>query len=266
LVSVARAGALSLAASGAAGGVGAAAAHDATANESLVVGVEHDDEATVIVTHSDSAVENASVTVDVTAENVTYDGAGEYRTDDDGEVELPAPEENVTVAITAAADGATGATTVTLTAGETDDATGSFGQLVSSFVTDMLDAGGSDGGIGQAVSEFVTANNPGNAENAPADAGRPDDAGQPDDASPDGDDEDSEDDERGPPEHAGPGGDDEDGADDADDETDDADEDETDDDERRADGSDEEDDESDDGDGAPGNGNGAGNNGNGTDN
>ncbi|MFC4450838.1 hypothetical protein [Halorussus aquaticus] len=139
-----------------------------------------DDGATVSVTHNGTAVENASVTVGVTDDNTTYAGAGDYTTDASGTVSLPAPEENVTVEITAAKDNATGTATATLTASEGEK---SFGNLVSSFVHEMLNAGDDGGPIGQAVSEYVTENNPGNAaDKKPDDVGKPDDAGKPDHA------------------------------------------------------------------------------------
>ncbi|WP_137284326.1 hypothetical protein [Halorussus salinisoli] len=187
----------------AAAGMGSAAA-ETTANESLTVAVEQADDhsATVTVTQNDSTVENASVTVDTTDDNDTYAGAGDYETDENGTVYLPAPEENVTVAVTAEKDNATGAATATLTASAEDAEEGSFGDLVSSFVHEMLNAGDDGGPIGQAVSEFVTSNNPGNAsEKKPDHAGKPADAGNSGNATTEnGTDEGGS---QGPPEHAG---------------------------------------------------------------
>jgi hypothetical protein len=195
-----------------AGAVSSAAAN--TTGDSLGVAVEQADDgsATVTVTRNGSAVENANVTVGVTDDNVTYAGAGDYATDDNGTVELPEPAENVTVEVTAEDGNATGSTTAELTASEADEENGSFGQLVSSFVQEMLNAGDDGGPIGQAVSEYVTENNPGNAdENRPDDAGKPANASEsgdeskPDNAGPhDGDKNSTDDDDtQGPPENAG---------------------------------------------------------------
>ncbi|MFC6614861.1 hypothetical protein ACFQAS_07810 [Halopenitus salinus] len=199
-------------------------------------GVTVDDagnEPTVTVTENDSAVENATVNV-TTAEgqNVTYAGEGEYTTDENGTVGLPAAEENVTVEVTATAGNESVSTTVDLTAGDDDESAEDtpFGQLVREFIQQTDDR---DGGIGSAVSEFVTSNNPGNADDAPGNAG---DAPGNSDRANDG--------ERGPPAHAGPG-------DDADDESDDVDDDddaEEEEDETDTDDADEESDDADDGD------------------
>ena len=193
-------------------------------------GVTVDDagnEPTVTVTENDSTVENATVNV-TTAEgqNVTYAGEGEYTTDENGTVGLPAAEGNVTVEVTATAENESVSTTVDLTTGDDDESAEDtpFGQLVREFIQQTDDR---DGGIGSAVSEFVTSNNPGNADDAPGNAG--DTPGNSDRAN---------DGERGPPAHAGPG-------DDADDESDDADEEE---DETDTDDADEESDDADDGD------------------
>lgn len=73
-----------------------------------------DGTATVTVTHNDTAVSNASVNVTVLDDNVTYDGAGDYETDDNGTVDLPAPNETVNVSVAAEGDNMTGSTTATL--------------------------------------------------------------------------------------------------------------------------------------------------------
>lgn len=84
----------------------------------------------------------------------------------------------------------------TVSGGEETFSTGTeadiFGQRVSAFVHDLLSDEDREGGIGQAVSEFVTSNNPG------ADK-RPDHAGPPEDRGP----KDKADKEPGPPDHAG---------------------------------------------------------------
>ena len=54
----------------------------------------------------------------------------------------------------------------------TENETDAFGQQVSSFVANLLSGNTTDTGIGAAISEFVTANNPG-ADNRPDHAGPP---------------------------------------------------------------------------------------------
>ncbi|PSP84519.1 hypothetical protein BRC96_05185 [Halobacteriales archaeon QS_6_64_34] len=177
-------------------GPGAATvAADSAGNDALDVAVDQaDDEPTVTVTDNGTAVENATVSVDV-LDNGTYEGAGEdYTTDANGTVTLPEPEENVPVEVTATAGDATGSTTADLTvAGEAENER--FGQHVSSFVGSLLSSNATD--IGQQVAEFVTGNNPGNA---PEWAGPPaddDERGPPADAGPDSDDADDDDDSGG---------------------------------------------------------------------
>lgn len=191
------------------------------------------DDLTVAVTDgNDSAVANASVNVSVVDENKTYDGAGDHTTDENGTVELPAPEETVNVTVTAEKDGASTTATLEATEGEEeedeDDSNDAFGQDVQAYLQDLLNGNGADVPMGHHVAEFVTENNPGNA---PDHAGPKDDKDKPEHAGPDG--------ERGPPDHAGPdedrgGPDDEsdDGTEDVEteeDETDDDDSDDTDD-------------------------------------
>ena len=210
---------------------GAVAADSTDAAGNLSVGVaQDDDEVTVSVTRNDTGVTNASVLVE-TAGNGTYAGAGNDTTDDDGEAELPAPTENVTVDVTAEAGNDTATTTAELAAveeNETDEnGTDSFGQRVSAYVHALQDDENVTR-IGPLVAAFVTANTPGNA---PDHAGPPAHAGPPGDRSDDADSEtddegnetvdgSDEGDERGPPAHAGPPGDrgDDDGGDDAEEE------------------------------------------------
>ncbi|WP_066413156.1 DNA primase [Halorubrum aethiopicum] len=191
---------------------------DLDAPDGLEIDVsETDDEPVVTVTENDTAVENASVNVTTVDEenatneteddtNATYVGDGNYTTDENGTVELPAPEENVTVEVTATFENETATTTVDLTADDEADER-PFGQLVREFISNLEDR---DGGIGGAVSDFVTENNPGNA---PDHAGGPEDPDEADDD--DGNESDApgnapdhaggdEDGERGPPAHAGP--------------------------------------------------------------
>ncbi|WP_135827642.1 hypothetical protein [Halorussus halobius] len=176
-----------------------------TVGNDLGVAVENvgNDGATVTVTRNGSAVANASVTVEAAVDG-SYAGTGEYETGANGTVSLPDPDEDVTVEVIAATGNATGSTTTTLTAGDSDDAAGAFGQRVSSFVHEILGAGDDGGPLGHLVSEFATENNPGNASEK-----KPDHAGGPGAANETGDgNETGADDERGPPDHAGPDGDD----------------------------------------------------------
>lgn len=155
---------------------------------------------TVSVTDGNgSAVENATVNVTLDDENATYNGTGDYTTDENGTVELPAPEETVNVSVTAAKDNVTASTTATLEAAEEDDeeedgSNDAFGQDVQAYVHALMNGEGSDVPMGHHVAEFVTENNPGNA---PDHAGPKNDTGMPDHAGPD-------EDKRGPPDHAGP--------------------------------------------------------------
>jgi hypothetical protein len=206
-------------------GPGLAAAADSAGNtdagNTLAVGVSQADDgsATVSVTQNETGVENASVAVE-TADNTSYAGTGTYATDSDGTVGLPAPEQNVTVDVTATADNHTASTTAELTVASMNATNmtefDTFGLEVSAYVSDLLSDENRTGGIGPAVASFVTANNPGNA---PDHAGPPahvtgenesDDnethpserQGPPADIF--GDDENETDDRRGPPEDAGP--------------------------------------------------------------
>jgi len=150
-------------------GPGLAAAADSAGNtdagNTLAVGVSQADDgsATVSVTQNETGVGNASVVVE-TADNASYAGTGNYTTDDDGTVGLPAPEQNVTVDVTATADNHTATTTADLTvASENVTEFDTFGLEVSAYVSDLLSDENRTGGIGPAVASFVTANNPGNA-------------------------------------------------------------------------------------------------------
>lgn len=195
-------------------GAATSVAGNVAANDSLEVGVEDagNDGATVTVTRDESAVPNATVTVNVTDDNATYAGTGTYETDASGAVALPEPAENVTVAVTAAKGNLTGEATATLTTpGESEDDEKTFGDAVSSFVHRLLNGNG-DESVGQAVSAFVTSNNPGNADEK-----RPDHAGEPDAGTDEGESENAgshngtDDGSQGPPEHAGGESDAEDG-------------------------------------------------------
>ncbi|WP_411963654.1 hypothetical protein [Haloferax sp. YSMS24] len=192
----------------------------------LALSVEQVDNTSVVITVTDDGelLEEANVTV-----SGDYTDAGDYVTDENGTVNLSAPlQNNTTLEITAEHMGETVSKTVTLDGDvEEDDP---FGALVSSFVERLKQQAG-DGPMGQAVSDFVTENNPGKADEK-----RPDHAGKKDKG---------KDKQQGPPAHAGNGNDDADSTDDAT-----AEETTTD---------DEEDEEDDEGNNGKGNGNGNGN-------
>lgn len=142
------------------------AASATAANAPLVIGVTQDVGVTVTVTANDSGVANASVDVATVEANATYAGTGSHTTGPNGTVGLPSPNESVAVSITATEGNRTAETTTTLVG--TVDENESFGQQVSSLVHALQAS--TEGGIGEAVSNWVTANNPGNA---PAHAGGP---------------------------------------------------------------------------------------------
>ncbi len=208
-------------------GPGLAAAADSAGNtgagNTLAVGVSQADDgsATVSVTQNETGVENASVAVE-SADNTSYAGTGNYTTDSDGTVGLPAPEQNVTVDVTATADNHTATTTADLSvAPENVTEFDTFGLEVSAYVSDLLSDENRTGGIGPAVASFVTANNPGNAPDHAGPPAHVTGANESDDnethpserqgppADIFGDDEngtenETDDDRRGPPEDAGP--------------------------------------------------------------
>lgn len=156
------------------------------------------------VSRGGEAVENA--TVNVTSSG-NYSGTGTFETGTDGTVSLAAPTENVSITVSATADGDTVSETVELTTefvGEQKN----FGQAVWAFIN-ALRTGNFDGPPGRLISDFATANNPGNADDAPGQSdasgqsdapGRSDARGQAKKAPAAGDR--TADDERGPPEHA----------------------------------------------------------------
>jgi len=168
-----------------------------SAVDSLEVGVTQDDGVTVTVTDGNSTgVENASVNVTTLSENVTYDGAGEYATDANGTVALPAPNETVNVSVEASFDNETATTEAELTAGgnETGNQTTPFGLQVTDFISGLNDT---EGPRGLTIAAWVTENNPGNSSGLPDHVenktrGPPDHAGN-----------NSENKTRGPPDHAG---------------------------------------------------------------
>lgn len=208
----------------AAGTVGAASAGNTADDGSLSGGVTQaeDGSVTVTVEQNGTGVDGADVTVDA-VDNGSYAGEGEYTTEN-GTVGLPAPEQNVTVTFTVTYGNETASTTEDLAAAttenETENETDAFGLEVSAFVHGVLASNDtSNATVGQMVSEYVTANNPG-AEHRPDWAGPDGDKrqGPPDDKGPDGDKR------QGPPDDKGPDRDgedtdtdDEDGDDDSDD-------------------------------------------------
>ena len=198
------------------------------ADEDLAVSVTqagNDADVTISVTENGSAAPNATVDVavrevlededDNETTNVTIGGT--YETGPDGTVQLGAPSADVRVDVTATLANRTASTTTVLESADGNESEDAFGQQVQAFVQQLLDGDRNGTGIGGAVSEFVTANNPG-ADNRPDHAGPPEDIGPgdnetdkrgpPDHAGPDGNETD-DDDRRGPPDHAGPSDDDE---------------------------------------------------------
>lgn len=192
---------------------------DETTAATLDVTQADDGSATVTVTENETAVANSTVVVEA-VENYSYVGAGEYHTDENGTVELPAPENDTRINVTATLENETLSTEAALTAvteEEESESEDNFGQNVSSFVHSVLGDNETDGQVGQFVSNFVLDNNPA-ADRIPGHAGPPEnqtgppahaggdnesDQGPPEDAGPDSDSD------TGPPEHAGPDTDDE---------------------------------------------------------
>ncbi|WP_177213416.1 hypothetical protein [Halopelagius inordinatus] len=171
----------------------------ATTEAELRVGVTQQSGGVEIdVTRNGTGVANA--TVDVAADG-NYSGTGTYRTDDGGDVDLPTPAENVTVTVTASSEGDEATATETLTT-EFVEEQKNFGQSVTLFIESLRGAG-FNGPPGQIISDFVTNNNPGNADDAKEDA-----PGQAKKGSGDANETD-ESEKRGPPEKAEKKGDDE---------------------------------------------------------
>jgi hypothetical protein len=89
----------------------------AAAAGELNVSVSQDgDDVTVTVTENSTVVDGANVTVDAVDENASYEDTGDYTTDDEGVVELSAPEENVSVTVKATAGNLSGSTSADLVA------------------------------------------------------------------------------------------------------------------------------------------------------
>jgi len=178
------------------------------------------DTATVTVTEGGDPVEGANVSVETVPPGREYNGSGDYVTDENGTVELPAPEkDDIVVDVAASYNVSTDVTrevikstseededeneteddneTVddgneTVDDGNETDTNSSavnvsdydnFGQAVVAFVN-LVREDDSSGPPGLEIAAWVTDNNPGNA---------PDHAGPPDDAGPPGDDEEDDD-------------------------------------------------------------------------
>ncbi|WP_318569454.1 hypothetical protein [Salinigranum marinum] len=160
-----------------------------------------DGTAAVTVTDDGSAVENATVNV---TSDVAYDGNGTYTTGAEGAVELPRPDENVTITVIAINGSEEATATAELEIVE-NGGFANFGQWVSSYVHQLRDEGYFGAEFGQKVSEFATENNPG-ADERPDHAGpneQADDEGTESSDEADGAAESApEDDDRGPPAHA----------------------------------------------------------------
>jgi hypothetical protein len=183
----------------------------------FVVAVEQNSDGSAVVTVTDDgdAVENATVNV---TSDVAYEGNGTYNTSESGTVDLPAPEQNVTIDVVANNGTDEANVTTELTVVE-NGGYANFGHWVTGYIDQLRNEGYFGKEFGQAVSSFATQNNPG-AENKPDHAGpkddddderaaatnaTDDDQGPPEHAQNDKGDEDAESndgDEQGPPEHA----------------------------------------------------------------
>lgn len=152
------------------------------AHDQVDIAVDVDDTTyTVTVTHNGTAVNGSEVNVTPTDPNATYAGADGI-TDENGTVTFELPENETEVDITATFENHTATETFVLPgANETADQE-AFGQRLTAWLHNLLDPGNNTL-LGQTVSEWVTANNPG-AENR-SDKANPGGNGS------------------GPPEHAG---------------------------------------------------------------
>lgn len=197
--------ALSVGAAMLAAGAVTAAAEDDSGDLAVDVSQEDDGTPVLTVTENSTAVANASVTV-AALDNDTYGGEGEYRTDENGTVTLPALDENdsaVDIEVTATSENETVTVQTTLTATAGEDEFRTFGLSVSSFVHSLQAQNDTDEPRGQFVSSFVQENNPG-ASMIPGHAGPPDHAGPSDTQTGPPADAGPSDNETGPPADAGP--------------------------------------------------------------
>jgi uncharacterized membrane protein YgcG len=180
----------------------------------LAVDVVQNADGTALVTVTDDGSAADNVTVNVTSD-VAYAGSGSYTTDTTGTVDLPTPEQNVTVTVTAVNGSEEATATAELTVVE-NGGFENFGLWVSSYVDQLKNEGYFGKEFGQKVSEFATENNPG-ADKKPEHAGPPEDEAESDDTETEDDDEQSTDEAasnaaakedadgtqgQGPPEHA----------------------------------------------------------------
>jgi len=143
-------------------------------DDSLAVNVTQADDgnATVTVTDNGTPASGANVTVETVRPFDEYNGTGEYVADDDGTVDLPAPEETVKIWVRASYEGEHAVNVTTLSANESDDEDDeedgeNFGQELQEYLGSMNFSNPK----GLAVADYVVQNNPG------ADEGR----GPPDD-------------------------------------------------------------------------------------
>lgn len=131
---------------------------------------QHDDHsATVTVTENGTPAANASVVVEPASPNDTYAGAGEYITDANGTVGLPAPNHSVRVSVSASFNNSSVSTTTMLTVndGNATDGEDNFGLSLVTFIKNL---GETDGPRGLVIAKFALMNNPGSP---PAHAGPP---------------------------------------------------------------------------------------------
>lgn len=179
----------------------------AVASQPAEIDVTVDDPTyTVTVTHNNSTVDNATVTVEPTdPANSSYSATGQ--TDENGTVTFDLPENETEVNITAAFENHERTVTHLLPAANasdepTWDGEGPFGQWVTSWLHDLLNGEDNNRPFGQQVADIVTSNNPGSDHRSDkADPGPPDETGPPDHAGPN-DDDNGDDENRGPPDHA----------------------------------------------------------------
>lgn len=143
-------------------GAPAVAAHDAGTTISVD---EADSTYTVTVEHNDSAVDNASVNVTATnASNSSYSASGD--TGPNGTVTFDLPENETEVNITATFENHSATETFVLSGANDSDgndtaADDPFGLRLTSWLHNLITDPANGTILGQSVSEFVTANNPG---------------------------------------------------------------------------------------------------------
>lgn len=118
--------------------VGPVAAAGGQANSSITATVQMTDEATLITyEENNAAVTNAEMTIETVGE-ASFEGSGTYTTDENGTVELPAPDESTTVLLSVNRDTVQATATVDLQAPETEPV-----ETTVSFDTDASSDDGS---------------------------------------------------------------------------------------------------------------------------